>query len=442
MRNHRIEDSVYALKCKCKEARYKTESTKFTRERKLPQTDIVWYLAMQKGRTTSLELDSYFKEKTGGYETDITKQAFSKQRQYLKPEIFIDLAKDYLKSFYQKTPEEARRYKGHLILAVDGSMFEIPNTPKLREEYKAQINSSKDRISARARVSMLYDVENGFIVDALISDCGKGEGALCYENIENAKDVVDLRNSIIIFDRGYPSVELMLYLEENGIKYICRLQSEMYEREKQGMRSDDEWIEIELDCKRRRKIKNEGLLETAMEKKRQRCRLSKVVLSTGEAEFLLSNIDKEVISEEEMIDAYFKRWRIETGYDILKNKMHLENFTGRTKIAIEQDFHAQIYTHNLLQDIKNEANEEARSENKGKNLKYEYKPNINILAGVLKNILIAVMFTESDEEKERLYRTIVDKAKKNLVAIRPNRSFERKEYSGMNKYRTNLRPNM
>jgi len=432
MAYHRIKESVDALTFKCRDSRYRTEATKFTRERKLSQTDMAWYLATQKGRTTSMELDSYMREKTGGYEIDITKQAFSKQRQYLKPEIFIDLSKDYLRSFYQKTPEEVKKYKGYVILAVDGSMFEIPNTRELSEEY----------ISARARVSTPYDLENGFAVDALISDCGAGEDALCCKNIENAKDVVDLRNSIIIFDRGYPSVELILYLEESGIKYICRLQSQMYEREKHGMQADDEWIEIELDHKRQRKIKSERLLEAAKEKKYQRCRLSKVALSTGETEFLLSNIDKDAISEGEMKDAYFKRWRIETGYDILKNKMHLENFTGRTKITIEQDFYAHIYTCNLLQDIKNAANEEVRSESKGKSLKYEYKPNINILAGFLKNILIAIMFIESDAEKKRLYKTIVDKAKKNLVAIRPGRSFERKEYSGKNKYQTNLRPNM
>ena len=47
-------------------------------------------------------------------------------------------------------------------------MFEIPNTKELREEYKTQKNSSGDRESARARVSGIYDVENGFMIDALI----------------------------------------------------------------------------------------------------------------------------------------------------------------------------------------------------------------------------------------------------------------------------------
>ena len=48
-------------------------------------TDYIWYLTMQKGRTTSMELDEYLKIKNGTYEISISKQAFSKQRQNLKP---------------------------------------------------------------------------------------------------------------------------------------------------------------------------------------------------------------------------------------------------------------------------------------------------------------------------------------------------------------------
>lgn len=393
-----------------------------------------------------MELDSYLKEKNGDYEIGITKQAFSKQRQYLKPEIFMDLYKEYLQMFYQDSPEEVKRYKGYMILAVDGSMFEIPNTKELIEEYKYVGKSRKkikDRLTARARVSAIYDVENGFMINALIKDCGKSEKKLCYENIDNAEEIVDLKNSIIIFDRGYPSMGLVLYLEAKGAKYICRLKSPSYEREKRGMKTNDEWVEIKLDKDKKRSIKNEELLKKAEEIKTLKARMSRIELDTGEIEYLLSNVGKEIIAEEEMKEAYYKRWQVEIGYDILKNKLHVENFTGRTKVTIEQDFYAQIYTYNLLQDIKNDANIKLQEENKEKELKYEYKPNINILAGYLKNILIAIMFTKRDEEKERLYRLIVERAKKNLVAIKPNRKFERREYIGRrNKYRTNLRPNM
>ena len=78
-----------------------------------------------------------------------------------------------------------------------------------------------------------------------------------------------------------------------------------------------------------------------------------------------------------------------------------------------------------------------------KNLKYKYKVNIIILAEWLKNILIAVMFTEDGNEQQMLYNIIVDKAERNLVAIKPDRINIRKPYtSRRNKYKTNLRNNM
>ena len=78
-----------------------------------------------------------------------------------------------------------------------------------------------------------------------------------------------------------------------------------------------------------------------------------------------------------------------------------------------------------------------------KNLKYEYKPNVNLLAGWLKNILIAMIFVNSKKKKRKLYKIILEKAEKNLVAINPNRSYTRKAYtSRRNKYSTNIRYNM
>ncbi len=438
----RINKSIVEIKTKDSK-NYKGNINAFVRKRKMDFTDYIWYLTMQKGRTTSMELDEYLKNKNGTYEISISKQAFSKQRQNLNPQIFIDIYKDYLLDFYSNYPEEVKTYKGFYVCAIDGSLFEIPNTKELREEYKTQKNSSGNRESARARVSGIYDVENGFMLDALIKDCENGEKELAKKNIENTSKILNLENCIIIFDRGYPGIDLIWYLEKMKIKYIFRLQTKMYEQEKASMKTNDEWIELKVAGDRLRKISNKEIKEELKNQKTLKVRMSKVILDTGEIEYLLSNISEEIILPEEMKEAYFKRWQIETGYDILKNKLHLENFTGKTKITIEQDFYAQIYTFNVLQDIKNTNTRRIQEKQLNKNLKYKYKVNINILAGWLKNILIAVIFAEDGDEKEKLYNIIVEKAEKNLVAIKPNRTNIRKPYtSGRNKYRTNLRNNM
>ena len=444
MSYQRINHSIGDIKNKntVKES-YKNTESSFTRERKMGFNDYIWYLIMQKGRTTSLELDEYLKNKNGTYEISISKQAFSKQRQNLKPEIFIDIYKDYLIDFYKNYPEEVKMYKGYYVCAIDGSLFEIPNTKELREAYKTQKNSSGDRESARARVSGIYDVENGFMIDALIKDCGEGEKELAKKNIENASKILNLEKCIIIFDRGYPGIDLIWYLEKLKIKYIFRLQTKMYEQEKVSMKTNDECVELKVAGDRLRKIKTKEIKEDLKAKKTLKVRMSKIILDTGEIEYLLSNISEEIVSAGEMKETYFKRWQIEIGYDILKNKLHLENFTGKTQITIEQDFYAQIYTFNVLQDIKNTNTRRIQEKQLNKNLKYRYKVNINILAGWLKNILIAVMFTEDGDEQEKIYNIIVEKAEKNLIAIKPNRTNIRKPYtSGRNKYRINLKNNM
>lgn len=52
---------------------------------------------------------------------------------------------------------------------------------------------------------------------------------------------------------------------------------------------------------------------------------------------------------EDFKELYFKRWGIEIKYDELKNRLEIENFTGATKIAIEQDFYASIYLSNMIE---------------------------------------------------------------------------------------------
>ncbi len=95
--------------------KYKNNSRAFTRERKMSFKDFIWYLTFQKGRTTSMELDEYLKNKNGTYEISISKQAFSKQRLNLKPQIFIDLYKDYLIDFYTNYPKKVKTYNGEII---------------------------------------------------------------------------------------------------------------------------------------------------------------------------------------------------------------------------------------------------------------------------------------------------------------------------------------
>jgi len=410
----RIEEEIEKLNETSKAREYFVGNS-FTRERKMTSYDFVCYLLFQKGRTTNMELINYFKEKNQRYEQTITKQAFSKQRMNIKSELFMDITKSYVSDRYKE--KEIKTFKRYKVLAIDGSVLELPNTKELREEYATP--KYKNGSVARARISSLYDVENDYIVDSIIESYGKTERELAILNLNNAKEMMDIKQSIIIFDRGYYSESFLKEILELKCKFIFRLKSNALKKQSKLLKEKENKIKI-LD---------------------KEFRLTVVMLKTGEVEYLLTNIEEEIISYEEMKEFYFKRWKIEGLYDLLKNKTHIENFSGKSKLTIEQDFYAGIYLCNILEDIKKEANEEIKKEKQHNQLKYEYKTNMNILAGVLKTILIGVFVVEEASMKE-LYMDMIEIAKRNLVPVIPDRSNPRIKKSTRDKYKTNLRRNM
>jgi hypothetical protein len=182
----------------------------FTRDRKMPFHDISRYILCQKGKTIKLEINNYFKE-TNKREKGVSKQAFCKQRLRLNPEVFKVLGSEYVESIYNDN--QYKTYKGYIVTAVDGSIIEIPNTKELQIQYECQVSkSNKERMSARARVSGIYDVENNIMIDASISKCGEGERSLAKNNIENMLNFLGRKKKIItIFDRGYFSLDMLLF---------------------------------------------------------------------------------------------------------------------------------------------------------------------------------------------------------------------------------------
>ena len=132
------------------------------------------------------------------------------------------------------------------------------------------------------------------------------------------------------------------------------------------MKTDDEYVEIRLNATRTQNIKNKELKEKAKEITHLNLRIVNIPLETGEIETLITNLPPETATSMELKTLYGERWQIETGYDILKNKLHIENFSGKKRIIIEQDFYSQIYMYNVLISAKIEFNKKNTSKKKQK----------------------------------------------------------------------------
>ncbi|MGY0374145.1 hypothetical protein [Clostridium sp. JNZ J1-5] len=96
-------------------------------------------------------------------------------------------------------------------------------------------------------------------------------------------------------------------------------------------------------------------------------------------------------------------------------------------MAIEQDFYATMYLANMVSLVKKDSEISMSEKYNDKNLKYEYKVNTNILIGKLKDTLITLIAINNPWKSSRILKFIQEEIERNVIPIRPNRTFEKKE---------------
>jgi hypothetical protein len=384
----------------------------FTREGKMNFVSLITFILNFTKKTLQLELDAFFKD-VKGTENTITKQAFSEARQKISPKAFQILFEENVKLFYTAT--DLKTYKGYQLLAIDGSTLELKNTEELRATFGYAENSAIK--VARARISGLYDLENGIMIDAIIGQYERDEREFAIEHLKKLPEY-GTRKYLVIFDRGYPSKQLISVLAKSGIDFLMRV-STSFIREVNEVKSCDEIVEF--------RYKDE----------KYKLRVIKIILETGEEEILISSILDESFAYSDFKELYFKRWGIETKYHEFKHRLQIENFTGEKAIAVQQDFYASMFLSNMAAFAKIHADEKIQARNKGKDLKYEYQTNTNILIGKLKDRMVIMMLEPNERKRVNIFNGIIKEIARNSVPIRPGRHNKRVKKTTRDRYPMN-----
>ena len=114
------------------------------------------------------EMDSFFKETENEQFSirKITKSGFSRSRQKLAPEAFLELNDIIWKDFYEEV--DFYGYHGHKLLAVDGTYLNLPNHPSIHDEFDIRgmgRGKKKDLPKSMCLLSALYDPVNYLTLD-------------------------------------------------------------------------------------------------------------------------------------------------------------------------------------------------------------------------------------------------------------------------------------
>lgn len=394
----------------------------FVRERKMGFKKLIKYILNKKGLSTNMEINNFYDDINE--DENISNQSLLDQRLKLNPEVFILLNNDYLKLFYQNHKDEVKLYKGYLLKAIDGSDFEIPNTKEAKKIYGSVGTKvkNKDDTIARATVSTSYDVLNKYIIEGFISPYRTSENKSALQHIQHDQEITTDYNSIYIMDRGYISIELMLYCLKNNIKFLIRLDSTAYKKERKKITTRDEYINLEYHNNRlkRRHYQSEEIRLYAKEIKSSKLRVVTYILDTGEVEQLITNLDTDVFTYDDIVELYNKRWGIEILYYSLKWKLKIEKFTSSFKAIIEQDFFSSILVYNMIQSMIKEAEEKIEK----KKYKHDMTINENMAVGLFKNEMIKIMLEEDENERLKRYDKLIEKMSKYKIPIRKDRKYK------------------
>lgn len=390
----------------------------FTRDRKLTFKNLIVIIIIFKS-SIQRELDRFFKVvKNDDFNIrEVTKGALSQARAKLNPWAFKRLNEVACNTFYERV--EYYIWYGLRVLAVDGSRLVLPNHPSVVKEFgQHSFGPKADSPRSLAMASMLYDVLNQITIDAEIAPYSSSERDLLMKHIDKTK-----AGDILLLDRGYPCVWLLFLLKARGVEFCVRMKEDWWLTVKEFTESTDKEriVTFSLPKKDRKKLADYPEIMD----QRITCRLIKIELETGEKEILCTSLtDMEKYEYVEFDSLYHYRWNEEEAYKLLKSRIELENFSGKTAIAVKQDFFAKVFLMTLCAAYAHPIEEKVTNEYKAdKERVHDQKINRTNALSMTQDILISVMIKKQYKKALEAFDDIVEKTRE---IIRPGRKVSRK----------------
>ena len=403
-------------------SKHKIGQSSFTRERKLGFDKVMSMIIKKSNKSLQNSINDTLLELKE--DTTITNSAYTQARAKLNYTAFEEFAQMAAEVFYKDG--EYQKYKDFRLLAIDGSIVTLPNSKDIKREFnpmivKCQIKEFEKEVS-QARVSCLYDVLNNIAIDSCIKNKNRSdindliaydERTLAINHLQRCKE-----NDLVIMDRGYPSYEIFASVY-NKTNIVCRIRKNSFSKAKFLFDKYSERKDVILEINAPKSLKDELRVKNIPTK--MKIRFIQVILDNGDVEVLATNVlDNKILKTSEFKELYGLRWGIETYFDLIKNRLNLENFTGNSALAIKQDFYATIFLTNYESILTYDLNEELKE--KTKDNKYVQKINKAVSFNVIKHKVFDLLYLDKPlddilEQMEKLFVT-------NTIVIRPNRKYK------------------
>jgi ribonuclease HII len=398
--------------------RHKRQSEDFTRVRVFTFPLLLGIMLRKSSKSIQLLLNEIV-ALLPGTTPSVTGAAYTKARQKIRHTAFIELNERVVVNLTYTG--QYQTYRGHRLLAVDGSKILLPNTSENQTTFGTIAYTNQDTQihgeHAWARASVLYDVLNGVAVDAILARVATSEIDLAQQHLAQS-----IPNDLILFDRGYCSYPLMAAIKASGAQFLIRCHRRSFQTARtmftnRGPDSITVTIPAPKNVPRSRLATREVPATMAV-------RFVRVVLSTGETEVLVTSLLDEVTYPTASFQKlYWQRWGIETFYGIIKTRLSLENFSGYSAESVRQDFFATVFLSGLESIMTEDVDETLRH----KVARHAQRVNKAVSFHALKHRAFDIML--SDQPPETIVEELTHLFLTNPTLYRPHKNPERKQRS-------------
>ena len=387
--------------------RNRKSSKDFSRESKVGFVKYVMMVLNFMKKSLQAEVNNFIKHVLGE-SVGIKRQSLSDAREKITDRAFIEIFELSVENAIELEDTDLysngskKSSTGYRVSVIDGSTVRLENSEELQREYG---ESTPCEGQIFGRVSVVYDVLNDFVSDADIQPFSVGERKMAINHIDKIL-TKDKHHNLFVMDRGYWSPEIAAKIHDSGNRFLFRIQKTTSKTVRNDKNSSGIF-----------KVKYDGIT--------YKFRFFKFILPSGELEILATNLTYNEASNENLAELYCLRWGIESKYKLLKCLLKLEEFTGKSKLIVRQDFFATVYLCNVLSFACMASDEIIVRNNIGKRFKNVHVTNRAIAISLLKDEFVKIIIDDSPRRRARNIKQLLVDISKFDSSVGRNRSAER-----------------
>lgn len=231
--------------------------------------------------------------------------------------------------------------------------------------------------------------------------------------------LLDLKeDDLVLYDRGYPAFWLFAFHHEENRHYCARVKHDFHAEVKQFIASGKKSQTVMLQPSKQsaRQCREYYLPDAPIP-----VRLVRVMLKSGEIEVLTTSLtDESAYPASWFGKLYQQRWGVEENHKREKQRMEIENFSGRSPLILLQDFHAKIFAQNMASIFVFLA--QWLADERYRKRKHAYQVNFANAISKMKNSIVRVFLQTSPLE---LCWSLLERMASSVEAVRHDRSYPR-----------------